>query len=85
MLTELYPTSLRGSGLGFCYNVGRGVAGTAPVAIGGSIAAFGIAHSIGVYVSLAYAIVLAAAAMLRETGGYGFYPRLRRRLKAQVQ
>uniref|UniRef100_UPI002C5FD8AB MFS transporter n=1 Tax=Povalibacter sp. TaxID=1962978 RepID=UPI002C5FD8AB len=30
VLTELYPTELRGSGLGFCYNLGRGVAGVTP-------------------------------------------------------
>ena len=72
VLNELYPTGLRGSGLGFCYNMGRGVAGAAPVAVGGSIAAFGIAHSIGIYVTVAYGLVLAAAAMLRETMGMDF-------------
>jgi len=73
-LNELYPTRLRGSGLGFCYNVGRGVAGLTPLAVGGSIAAHGIAHSIGIYVSIAYALVLVAAALLRETRGMDFTP-----------
>lgn len=72
VLTELYPTRLRGSGLGFCYNVGRGVAGATPFAVGGSIATFGIAHSIGIYVSIAYLLVLLAAALLRETRGMEF-------------
>jgi MFS family permease len=74
VLNELYPTRLRGSGLGFCYNVGRGVAGITPFAVGGSIAAFGIAHSVGIYVSAAYALVLLAAALLRETKGLEFMP-----------
>jgi len=74
VLNELYPTRLRGSGLGFCYNVGRGVAGLAPFAVGGSIAAFGIAHSIGIYVSVAWILVLLAAALLRETRGMELTP-----------
>lgn len=72
VLNELYPTRLRGSGLGFCYNVGRGVAGLAPFAVGGSIATYGIAHSIGIYVSVAYVLVLVAAGLLRETRGMEF-------------
>ncbi|MGK6355680.1 MFS transporter [Sphingomonas sp. DT-207] len=74
VLAELYPTRLRGSGLGFCYNVGRGVAGLAPLAVGGSIAAFGISRSIGLYVCVAYALVLFAAGLLRETRGMEFTP-----------
>ena len=74
VLNELYPTRLRGSGLGFCYNVGRGVAGLAPLAVGGSAAAFGISHSIGLYVSFAYLLVLLTAALLRETKGMEFSP-----------
>ena len=69
VLTELYPTSLRGSGMGFCYNIGRGVAGITPLAIGGSIAALGYSRAIGLYVAASYAVVLIATAMLRETRG----------------
>ena len=35
MLAEIYPTSLRGAGQGFTYNVGRGTAALAPYTIGG--------------------------------------------------
>lgn len=33
-LTELYPTRLRGSGQGFCYNFGRGIGATFPALVG---------------------------------------------------
>jgi MFS family permease len=69
VLTELYPTPLRGSGLGFCYNVGRGVAGITPLAVGGSIAALGFSHAIGLYVAASYAVILLATALLAETRG----------------
>lgn len=69
VLAELYPTPLRGSGLGFCYNVGRGVAGITPLAVGGSIAALGFSHAIGLYVAASYAVILLASALLVETRG----------------
>ncbi|MDF0486733.1 MFS transporter [Sphingomonas sp. H39-1-10] len=72
VLTELFPTRLRGSGLGFCYNVGRGLAGAGPLAIGASIAAFGIAPAIGLYVAFSYSLVLIAVALLPETRGLEF-------------
>jgi MFS family permease len=34
MLAELYPTSIRGTGQGFVYNVGRGISALAPFAVG---------------------------------------------------
>ncbi|PTQ10261.1 MFS transporter [Sphingomonas oleivorans] len=69
VLTELYPTSLRGSGMGFCYNIGRGLAGVTPLAVGGSIAALGYAQAIGLYVAASYGAVLFATALLQETRG----------------
>ena len=39
-LPELFPTRLRGTGAGFCYNVGRLVAAFGPLLVGG-IAALG--------------------------------------------
>jgi MFS family permease len=69
VLAELYPTELRGSGLGFCYNFGRGMAGATPLLIGGSILGMGLSHAIGLYATAAYALVLLAAFLLPETRG----------------
>jgi MFS family permease len=69
LLTELFPTRLRGSGMGFCYNVGRALAGAAPLAIGNSASRFGVAQSIGIYVCIAYTLVLLSVGFLRETRG----------------
>lgn len=69
ILTELFPTELRGSGLGFCYNLGRGVAGVTPVLVGGNIERLGVGPAIGLYVACAYGFVLAAAVVLPETRG----------------
>jgi MFS family permease len=69
ILAELYPTEIRGSGLGFCYNFGRGMAGSTPLLIGGSATSIGISQSLGIYVTLAYSLVLATSACLTETRG----------------
>jgi MFS family permease len=69
ILTELFPTELRGSGLGFCYNLGRGVAGVTPFLVGRNIERLGVNHAIGLYVACAYGFVLLAALVLPETRG----------------
>ncbi len=47
MLSELYPTSVRGAGQGLVYNIGRGASALAPYAVGA------IAHSKGIGAALA--------------------------------
>ncbi|HQR23205.1 MAG TPA: MFS transporter [Steroidobacteraceae bacterium] len=44
-LPELFPTRLRGTGSGFCYNVGRIVAAAGPFAVG-AVAARGVDHAL---------------------------------------
>jgi MFS family permease len=72
ILAELYPTPLRGSGLGFCYNLGRGIAGVTPLVIGGSVTGMQISHAMGLYASIAFAIVLLAAALLPDRPARSF-------------
>ena len=43
-LPELFPTRLRGTGSGFCYNIGRVVAAAGPFIVG-AIAARGVEHT----------------------------------------
>ncbi len=47
MLSELYPTAIRGAGQGLVYNIGRGASALAPYAVGA------IAHSKGIGAALA--------------------------------
>jgi hypothetical protein len=69
VLAELYPTALRGSGQGFCYNLGRGVAGVATGFIGAGVVKIGLAPMLTVFVTGAYGLVALAALLLHETRG----------------
>jgi hypothetical protein len=67
-LTELFPTRMRGSGQGFSYNFGRGIAAMNPLFVGMLSATLPLGHSIGVFTVGAYGL-LAAALLLPETRG----------------
>jgi fucose permease len=70
LLTELFPTRMRGSGAGFAYNFGRSLAALNPWLVG-------LIHdnrlplgaSIGVIALFAYSLVAVAASLLPETKG----------------
>jgi MFS family permease len=68
-LSELFPSDVRGAGQGFCYNLGRGVAGIGPFAIGwlADIAPIGTAMT--VVAVIAYLIAVVAVLFLPETRG----------------
>ena len=68
-LTELFPTRIRGSGQGFAYNFGRGVAALNPFFVGLLSATLPLGQSIGVFAIIAYGIVILAASLLPETKG----------------
>ncbi len=65
---ELYPTRLRSSGVGFCYNVGRIIAAIGPLTLGGLTVAFRDAGFTAPFraaaISLASIYVLGAVTML---------------------
>jgi MFS family permease len=68
MLAELFPSSIRGTAQGLCYNLGRGVSALAPFVIG----ALADRHGIGSALALTSAFFLAAGGLillLPETKG----------------
>lgn len=68
MLAELFPTRIRGSAQGFCYNAGRLVSALAPFAIG----AAATRHGLGFSISLAaggFALGAVLIWLLPETKG----------------
>ena len=68
-LTENFPTRVRGSGQGFAYNFGRGIAALNPFFVGLLSASLPLGQSIGVFAGIAYGIVVIAAVLLPETKG----------------
>ncbi len=68
-LTELFPTRVRGSGQGFAYNFGRGIAAMNPLFVGLLSAKLPLGQSIGVFALAAYGLLILAALLLPETKG----------------
>ena len=68
-LSELFPSRVRGSGQGFCYNFGRAVGALFPVLVGYFSKAMPLGEAIGIFAGGAYMIVVVAALMLPETRG----------------
>jgi MFS family permease len=71
-LSELFPNEVRGAGQGFCYNVGRGVAGLGPFAIGWLSVHYAIGTAMTVVAVLSYLLAVVAVAFLPETRGKAF-------------
>ncbi len=69
VLTELFPTSVRGAGQGFCYNFGRGIAALFPTLVGLLSASVPLGTAIGIFAAISYAIVILAVIVLPETRG----------------
>jgi MFS family permease len=66
---ELYPTSVRGSGIGFCFNVGRAIGALFPALVGYISATIPLGQAIGIFTVAAYGLIIMAALLLPETKG----------------
>jgi MFS family permease len=67
--TELFPTSLRGSGQGFSYSFGRALGAVFPALVGYLSEAMSLGHAIAVFAVSAYALMILAVVLLPETRG----------------
>jgi MFS family permease len=69
VLTELFPTSVRGTGQGFCYNFGRAIGAFFPTLVGLLSASVGLGTASGIFAAMSYAVVILAGLALPETRG----------------
>lgn len=67
--TELFPTRIRATAQGFCYNFGRGIAAFFPALIGMATAVLPLGDGIAAFAAGAYATLVVAALLLPETRG----------------
>ena len=68
-LSELYPNAIRGSGPGFCYNLGRGLGSFFPILVGVLSQSMALVKAIGLVAGSGYLLVILAALALPETRG----------------
>jgi predicted MFS family arabinose efflux permease len=68
-MTELYPTEVRGTGQGFCYNAGRGIGAVFPALIGFLAEHMSLAGAIGTFAAIAFGLMIVMLLMLPETRG----------------
>jgi MFS family permease len=66
---ELFPTSVRGSGIGFCFNFGRAIGAAFPTLVGVLSASVPLGQAVGIFTVGAYALIVIAALLLPETNG----------------
>jgi MFS family permease len=67
LFSELYPTGIRGTGVGFCYNAGRIVSAAFPWLVGLMSDHMSLGAAIGIDAAIAYSLVVVAVVMLPET------------------
>jgi MFS family permease len=73
-MTELFPSSVRGAGQGFAYNVGRGFAGFGPLVVGILAATHPLGVAISIYAPACYVVAMIALLFLPETRGKELVP-----------
>ncbi|WP_028534639.1 MFS transporter [Paludibacterium yongneupense] len=69
LFNELYPSGMRGTGVGFCYNFGRIVSAVFPALVGLMSDRMTLGAAIGLDTALAYSLVVLAVLALPETRG----------------
>ena len=69
LFNELYPTGIRGTGVGFCYNFGRIASAAFPWLVGHMSNSMPLGRAIGIDAALAYSLVVVAVLALPETKG----------------
>ena len=68
-MTELYPTAVRGTGQGFCYNVGRALGALFPALVGFLSHQLPLGTAIAIFAFGAYGLMVVALLLLPETHG----------------
>ncbi len=68
-LTEIFPTRLRGSGQGFCYNFGRGFGALFPTFVGYLSKIWPLGKAMAIFAVIAYAGFFLGTLLLPETRG----------------
>jgi MFS family permease len=68
-MTELYPTDIRGTGQGFCYNAGRAIGSVFMTAIGFATAVMPLGAAIALFSTLAHMLMIVMLLLLPETRG----------------
>jgi MFS family permease len=68
-MTELFPTEVRGTGQGFCYNAGRAIGSFFPTTVGFLSQAFPLGASIAICGATAFGVMIVMLLLLPETRG----------------
>ncbi len=68
-LSELFPTHIRTTCMGFSYNLGKSLGALSVAAVGVLSESFGLAQTIGGFCLVAYALAVTAVLLLPETRG----------------
>lgn len=68
-MTELYPTDIRGTGQGFCYNAGRAIGSVFMTAIGFATAVMPLGSAIALFSTIAHGLMIVMLLLLPETRG----------------
>jgi MFS family permease len=68
-MTELFPTAVRGTAQGFCYNAGRAIGSLFPTVVGFVSQGLPLGATIAVFSALASGLMIVMLTMLPETRG----------------